>query len=146
VFGVSFRVGEKLTPMDLTVTPSFSKKRKMLTQEFRTYIHRVQMMYSQDEEEAAEDAAIQVRLCRALTLLMEVLVKDGFEARYTGQRAPRHLRTDLRASFEQEGLTVFAIMFFSDRGVLRDDLDEILEEYRRCVADPVGYVAPDEVV
>ena len=118
----------------------------MLTQEFRTYIHRVQMMYSQDEEEAAEDAAIQVRLCRALTLLMEVLVKDGFEARYTSQRAPRHLRTDLRASFEQEGLTVFTIMFFSDRGVLRDDLDEILEEYRRCVADPVGYVAPDEVV
>jgi hypothetical protein len=118
----------------------------MLTQEFRTYIHRVQMIYSQEEEEAEEDAELQVKLLRALKLIMEVLVRDGYEARYTGLRAPRHLRSDLRASFEQEGLAVFTIMFFSDRGVLRDDLDEILGEYRRCVADPVGYVAPEEVV
>jgi hypothetical protein len=118
----------------------------MLTQEFRTYIHRVHDLYNQENAEDAEDAEIQVKLLRALKLILEVLVKDGYEARYTGLRAPRHLRSDLRASFEQEGLAVFTIMFFSDRGVLRDDLDEILGEYRRCVADPVGYVAPEEVV
>lgn len=117
------------------------KQRKMLTQEFRTFIHNMEKEFGGDED---NDPVIVERIQRTLRIIFETLVRNGLEDRYTSDRALRHLRSDLRVSLEQEDLLPYGLMFFSSGGVLHEDLEIILHEYGLCVANPVDYVAPDD--
>jgi hypothetical protein len=132
---------EKLIGAGPGLTMSIPDKRKMLTQEFRTFIHSIEEDFSGDED---DDFVLMGRRIRTLKLIFESLVREGLEARYTGNRGLRRLRSDLQPCLEQEGLTVYGLMFFSSGGIFREELDMILDEYRLCVADPAGYVAPIE--
>ena len=113
----------------------------MLTQEFRTFVHHIENEFRGDED---DDSVLKNRRIRTLKLIFEFLVREGLEARYTGNRGLRRLRSDLKPCLEQEGLSVYGLMFFSSGGIFREELDMILDEYRLCVADPAGYVAPVE--
>ena len=99
-------------------------------------------MEAQFRGDEDDDPVLIQRTQRTLTLIVESLVRVGSEARYTGSRAIRRLRSDLRPSLQQEGLNVYGLMFFSSGGIFREDIDQILHQYDLCVANPDGYVAP----
>ena len=86
------------------------KQRKMLTQEFRTFIHNMEKEFGGDED---NDPVIVERIQRTLRIIFETLVRNGLEDRYTSDRALQHLRSDLRVSLEQEDLLPYGLMFFS---------------------------------
>lgn len=91
----------------------------------------------------ADDEDPRKRRTKTIQLILEQLTSDGMEARYTGYRALRDLRDDIRPSLEQEGLTGVAIAFFMPGGVNREDMQLILDQYRICVENPDAYVPPN---
>ena len=109
----------------------------MLTQEFRTFIDNIVAFYRADDEDPRK------RRTKTIKLILEQLTSDGMEARYTGYRALRDLRDDIRPSLEQEGLVGTAIAFFVVGGVNREDMQLILDQYRICVENPDAYVPPN---
>ena len=110
---------------------------EMLTQQFRTFIDNIVAFYRADDEDPRK------RRTKTIKLILEQLTSDGMEARYTGYRALRDLRDDIRPSLEQEGLVGTAIAFFVVGGVNREDMQLILDQYRLCVENPDAYVPPN---
>ena len=109
----------------------------MLTQQFRTFIDNIVAFYRDDDVDPRK------RRTKTIQLILEQLTSDGMEARYTGYRALRDLRDDIRPSLEQEGLVGTAIAFFAVGGINREDMQLILDQYRLCVENPEGYVPPN---